>query len=178
MYCKACGEFMNDNQAICLKCGIEKGKGGSFCQNCGSPVPQEAVMCVNCGVALRKSDNTKNAGTTQGISSRNIVTAIILSIVTCGIYSIYWFVCLTNEINKASGKTSDINGGMAFLLSLLTCGVYTIYWAYKVGEKRDIIANENNSSKTLYLLLAIFAPTLVVYALAQDSLNKAIESNN
>ena len=26
MYCKNCGEEMNDNQAICLKCGVNVGK--------------------------------------------------------------------------------------------------------------------------------------------------------
>ena len=26
MYCKNCGEAMNDYQVVCLKCGVEKGK--------------------------------------------------------------------------------------------------------------------------------------------------------
>lgn len=36
---------MNDNQAICLKCGVEVGKGNSFCNNCGKPVAPEAAVC-------------------------------------------------------------------------------------------------------------------------------------
>ncbi len=30
MYCRNCGEVMNDNQAICLKCGVKTGEGKVF----------------------------------------------------------------------------------------------------------------------------------------------------
>lgn len=53
MYCKNCGEQMNDNQAICLKCGVETGKGNSYCSNCGHSVAPDAAVCLNCGVAIK-----------------------------------------------------------------------------------------------------------------------------
>ena len=31
------------------------------------------------------------------MKERNIAVAIILSIITCGIYGIYWFIMITNE---------------------------------------------------------------------------------
>ena len=178
MYCRNCGEHMNENQAICLKCGVEKGTGSSFCPNCGNPVVPEAVVCVNCGVSLKKKSNTVKGGDLSGIQKRAIVTAIILSIVTCGIYDIIWFIALTNDYNKASGRVNDTNGGKAFLLSLITCGIYTYYWAYKIGEKRDIVAGEKSSSGIIYLILAFFGLGIVAYCLAQDTLNKAIDANN
>lgn len=176
MFCRNCGEEMNENQAICLKCGVEAGSGKSFCQNCGNAVAEEAVICVKCGVLLKKKNTNAGVADTSGIKPRSLVTALILSLVTCGIYGIYWFVCLTNELNKASGRVKDTNGGTAFLLSLVTCGIYTYFWAYKVGEKRDIIAGDNSSSNILYLVLCIFGLGIVVYALAQDALNKAIDN--
>ena len=54
MFCKNCGAPMNDIQAICLNCGIEKGKGSFFCSNCGVPVPPNAPICMNCGVAAKQ----------------------------------------------------------------------------------------------------------------------------
>lgn len=175
MYCKNCGEPMNENQAVCLKCGVEAGTGKSFCPNCGNAVVEEAVICVKCGISL-KTDNNKTGkkANIEGIKARSIVTSIILSLVTCGIYGIYWFVCLTNEMNKASGNEGDTNGGTAFLLSLVTCGIYSFFWAYKMGEKRDVVANEKGSSNILYLVLSIFGLGIVVYGLLQDTLNKAI----
>ena len=38
------------------------------------------------------------------IQERNIVTCIILSIITCGIYGIYWEICLVNDLNVAADK--------------------------------------------------------------------------
>ena len=53
MYCKNCGETMNDNQAICLNCGLAVGVGTNFCSNCGNQVAPNAAVCVNCGVAIK-----------------------------------------------------------------------------------------------------------------------------
>ncbi len=36
------------------------------------------------------------------IQERNIVLSVVLSVVTCGIYGLYWFVCLTNDVNTIS----------------------------------------------------------------------------
>ncbi len=60
MYCKNCGENMNDNQAICLKCGVKTGNGVSFCSNCGNAVSPNADVCMNCGVAIKKNGGDLN----------------------------------------------------------------------------------------------------------------------
>lgn len=57
MYCRNCGEAMNPNQAICIKCGVKAGEGTTFCSNCGNTVAPNADVCMNCGVALKKSGN-------------------------------------------------------------------------------------------------------------------------
>ncbi len=54
MYCKNCGKPMNDNQAICLNCGVNAGCGNKFCANCGEPVNENAAVCTHCGVAIKK----------------------------------------------------------------------------------------------------------------------------
>ena len=191
MYCRNCGKEVMENQAICMNCGVEVGNGKGYCYNCGSEVAHEAVICVKCGVSLKKTEPTpaatpapvvnnaepeKETKTTKGISKRSIVGAILLSLVTCGIYPIFWFISLTNDMNKLSGRTSDASGGMALLLTIVTCGIYGIIWSYKMGEKRDIIANvEKGSSHILYLILSLFGLSIIVWALAQDAINHAID---
>lgn len=70
MYCKNCGEVMNDNQAICLKCGVNTGEGNSFCSNCGQPMNPEATVCLNCGVSQvtpkKKDSNGKLTKSKEG----------------------------------------------------------------------------------------------------------------
>lgn len=73
------------------------------------------------------------------IKQRNIGICILLSIVTCGIYGLYWFVVLTDDINQESGETDATSGGMSLLLTIVTCNIYGWFWAYKMGEKVDII---------------------------------------
>lgn len=58
MFCRNCGGEMNDNQAICLKCGVKTGEGNAFCANCGNAVNPNADVCLNCGVALKKAGAT------------------------------------------------------------------------------------------------------------------------
>lgn len=57
MFCRNCGEAMNDNQAICLKCGVKTGTGNAFCANCGKPVDPNADVCLSCGVAIKNAVN-------------------------------------------------------------------------------------------------------------------------
>ena len=58
------------------------------------------------------------------VQQRNIAVCIILTIVTCGIYGIYWFICLTDDTNTVYGAQGT-SGAMAFLFSLITCGIYS-----------------------------------------------------
>lgn len=60
MYCKQCGEQMNDNQAICLKCGVKTGEGSNYCANCGNQVTPNAEVCLSCGVAIKKAAGNLN----------------------------------------------------------------------------------------------------------------------
>ena len=52
--------MLNENQAICLKCGVKVGEGNSFCANCGKNIDANADVCTNCGVANKKSGSDLN----------------------------------------------------------------------------------------------------------------------
>lgn len=54
MFCKNCGNEMDPNAAVCVKCGVAKGQGVNFCQNCGKPVGAGAAVCMNCGYAIQQ----------------------------------------------------------------------------------------------------------------------------
>ena len=110
------------------------------------------------------------------VKERNIALCIVFTIISCGIYGIYWFICLTDETNNASNSTGT-TGGIAFLLSLVTCGIYTFYWMYKQGEKLDSAKasrglESSGNSGVIYLILSLFGLGFVSYALMQNDLNK------
>lgn len=114
------------------------------------------------------------------IKERNIVVAILLSLLTCGIYGIYWFITLTDDASKANGDP-DFTGVKAFLFTLITCGIYAIYWNYKIGkemyeanQKQGINASDNS---VLYLILSIFGLSIITYCLVQNELNVLARQN-
>lgn len=107
------------------------------------------------------------------MKNRSIPLSIILSIVTCGIYSLYWFVVLTDDMNYASGRDQDTSGALSLVLTIVTCGIYGIYWAYKMGEKVDVIRGGGSQNTNLiYLLLEVFGFNIIVLALCQNELNQ------
>lgn len=159
------------------------------CPNCGSYYEGTPGYCPNCGAPLQQQNYQQNnygyqqpynqppmGGFRAPIQNRNIALCVFLSIVTCGIYGIYWFICLANDLNTASGQYEDTSGGMVFLLSLVTCGIYELYWLYKAGEKVNRIKQRNgmyadSNTGILYLILAILSFGIVSYCLIQSELN-------
>lgn len=105
---------------------------------------------------------------------RSIPVCIILYLITCGFYSLYWFVCLTNETNEAADQP-DTTGGVALLLTIITCGIYGFFWAYRRGEQLDLAKQKRGIMSTnngvLFLLLYIFGG-IITYALIQHELNR------
>lgn len=102
---------------------------------------------------------------------RSVGLALVLSIVTCGLYSIYWFIVLTDEVNAVTG-TNDTSGVVALLLTLVTCGLYSLFWAYKMGDKLDKATGASGTRGILFLVLAIFGFGIINYCMIQDTLNK------
>ena len=109
------------------------------------------------------------------IPERNIVVCIILSLVTCGLYTYYWLYVLNEDLRTYTGNKNGTSGGMVILLTLITCGIYHYYWLYKQGDTIDNVKLQrgrmSGSLGILYLILGIFGLTIVSYALMQNELN-------
>lgn len=111
------------------------------------------------------------------ISQRSVAFSIILSLITCGIYAIFWFIVLTNDVGKLSGDYT-FTGGKHFLLTLITCGIWSLVWAYQIGKhvaeaqrQRGQLVSDNSA---LYVILTIFSFGIVTYALVQSDVNKLV----
>ena len=109
------------------------------------------------------------------IIRRSVPLCIILSIVTCGIYMLYWFVCVTNETDAVT-EEYGLSGGVCLLLTIVTCGIYGLYWGWKMGDKLDASRARHGvvpgSFSLLFLLLNLFGLTIVTLAIIQNELNR------
>lgn len=111
------------------------------------------------------------------IKERNIALCIIFTIITCGIYGIYWFIVMNDEMNTMVPDDYVTSGGMAFLWSILTCGIYTIYWNYKMGVKLNELEVQETGTTTgsnhiLFLVLDILGLSIINYCIMQSKLNQ------
>lgn len=107
--------------------------------------------------------------------NRSIPVCIVLSIVTCGIYGLYWWVVATNDVNRVTNRPGT-SGGVSLVLSIITCGIYGLYWAWTMGDKLDATRSENGvapgSFPIIFLLLNLFGLSIITLALIQTELNK------
>ena len=86
---------------------------------------------------------------------RSIVMYILLSLVTCGIYS-YWFLYTmaqdANVVCAGDGKSTP--GLVQFiLLSFVTCGIYGWFWYYSLANR--LAENAPRYGMTFTLLCGI-----------------------
>ena len=116
---------------------------------------------------------------TTGIRHRSIILAIIFTIITFGIYGIYWMIRINDEINQLANEPEATSGGLVFLFTLITFGIYGIYWLYRMGQRNDRIQGDiGGSSHILFLILGIVGFSIIAYALLQDTVNKCLPYQN
>lgn len=95
-------------------------------------------------------------------TNRSLIAYILLSIITCGIYSYYFIYSIARDVNTMCREDGEKTGGLlAFiLLSFVTCGFYGLYWEYKLGNRLaanapryGITFQENGTSVLLWYLV-------------------------
>ena len=102
----------------------------------------------------------------------NVGKAVLLTICTFGLWGIFWFIALTDELNLVTHEEEGVHGVKAWVFSVLTLGIYGIYWAYRIGKKVELLKGSKNSTGIKYAILQFFLLGIVVFALAQDALNE------
>lgn len=78
----------------------------------------------------------------EKIKERDMRKFIILSVLTCGIYPLYFYYKLSLDINsvcKGDGKESE-SYLVAVVLSTITLGAYKVYWVYKLAQRLHVNA--------------------------------------
>lgn len=118
-------------------------------------------------------DNDKPLGSEHRI---DIAVGLILSVVTCGLYNIYWNYRQFQAVNMLLGR-EEFQFVPWLLLSIVTCGLFHIYYEYKMGaELQAWLAARgrfvNPHLAAIGLALSCFGLTIVADAVYQHEINK------
>lgn len=98
----------------------------------------------------------------QMTTNRGIFKYIIFSLLTCGIYGLWFIYSMARDVNELCSDDGEKTGGLiAFiLLSFITCGIYSIVWQYKMANRLAENApryglnfQENGTTVLLWILL-------------------------
>ena len=101
---------------------------------------------------------------------RNIVTCILLSLVTCGIYGIYWLVMLAKEAVSVKDPMDSGILEIVLMLFLPFLGFFLAEKKFAEGCAEKGIAHSDNS--ILYLILGLVGLGIVSACMMQNDLNK------
>ncbi len=88
------------------------------------------------------------------MTRREPVMVLLLTLVTCGIYGIYWILVNNKDARDNEGFDGP-SGIVLLLLTIVTCGIYMLYWRYKVTQH---VGSSDDASKVLLYSLLGFIP--------------------
>lgn len=69
MFCRNCGNAMDRNAIVCVKCGVPKGSGNAYCPNCGKGTNPNAAVCLNCGASLANTNIIAGEGSKSKLAA-------------------------------------------------------------------------------------------------------------
>ena len=99
------------------------------------------------------------------VKHRNIFLVYLFSIITFGIYSLYWFVSTKKEMNNLGAKIPTA--------WLLIVPIANIYWEYKYCEGFSQVVKKDDNTILWFILL--FLVGIIMPAIVQSELNKIAE---
>lgn len=107
-----------------------------------------------------------------------IPLGIIFSLVTCGLYNVYWNYKEMGALNELLGR-KEYDFTHWLLLSLVTCGLYHVYYEYKMGqdlaERLKAFGHDANPNLAYVgLALSLCGLWVVTDAIYQHEINKLV----
>ena len=119
------------------------------------------------------------------IETRSPALVLVLSVVTCGLFLIYWYYKMYEDLKQLTGSTPTGNDYILdFILAVLTCGIWGIYVDYKISVQIGELQQKNGLSKSdleslvIILDIAAYITVFITYyissAIQQDALNKVM----
>lgn len=111
----------------------------------------------------------------MAIKERNIVTSIILTLITCGIYGIYWVIMMAREAVSVKDPSDSGILEIVLMLFLPFLGFYLSEQKLAQGCEAKGIPHKDNA--ILYLILGLLGLGIVNYCMLQNDLNKVAQTN-
>ena len=124
-----------------------------------------------------------------GIEPRSPAVVLVAGVLTCGLYQVYWYYRMYEELELVTGATPTGNGfWLDFALVVITCGLYGIWVDYRISMQlveamrmRGLHPPSDNPTLVVILDVAAYMTgwltNLLSTAIQQDLLNKLVATS-
>ncbi|SDA24179.1 protein of unknown function [Ruminococcus sp. YE71] len=107
-------------------------------------------------------------------TQKSVATVVILTIVTCGIYSLVWYWGAMHELYNAGGKSvANLDPTIQFILLFLYVG--GVFFAINADDNINAVKAQRGipqaDNKILYIILSLVFPIAMI-ALVQNEMNQ------
>lgn len=95
------------------------------------------------------------------MKKRNFWLMLLFSLLTFGIYGIYFWWTLINDANELTAPSVERvpEFWKNIIFSILTCGIYSFFWIYKLGNNQNANGSAYqvgiNETGVLHLILIL-----------------------
>ena len=179
--CPYCAHETDAGNRVCKKCGralIQR------CVACAEDIPVLMQVCPLCKSpqhvpapppAMTPPPPPPALPNAPLGSERNIIVTLLLSFITCGIYSLVVRYQLGTDFNAHSRRPAGLQPGLDIVLGIVTCGFWFIYTDYRYAQElKNICEDEQAPVQDLTvacLVLTLFGFGIVSVLILQNEAN-------
>ncbi|MGN1277447.1 MAG: DUF4234 domain-containing protein [Floccifex sp.] len=108
------------------------------------------------------------------VQKKSVGLYLLLTIITCGIYGLYWMYCIARDTDTLC-QNQTTSPGMVVLLSFITCGIYGWYFYYRTCKRLHALHFSNGyvvpDDSVISLILALLGFSIVSLCIIQSTIN-------
>ena len=108
-------------------------------------------------------------------AQRNIGLAILFSILTCGLYMLYWLYKISEETRALSPQEQTWGSpGLDLLLEIVTCGIFGYFVVYQSSKRlyaAELKINPHASDDSVLMTVVGIFGWIIALAILQSKLN-------
>ena len=109
------------------------------------------------------------------LKNRSVASVIILTLITCGIYGLYWVYDTLNSMQEISGRESSVSPVIVLLLCIFFAPVGYLLYGMCANEQINHIKTMRGrvevDNEIMYMVLGFFI-SIILIAIVQDEINR------
>lgn len=146
-YCSNCNKEYGNEVNACPDCGsqlIEKTSGFVDLDDTATTTPPTTpesahkeslpITTTNNDIITQQNIQVQRPQFGSRVEKLGLISMLLLSCITCGIYGLYWITKLADIVHTLVGRRTTASGGKLVFYTIITCGIYALVFYYNMAK--------------------------------------------